>query len=139
MTHQPRIAPPPLFRAYPELAKNLPRLSLGDYPTPVQRLEGLGHDNLWIKREDLSSPLYGGNKVRKLEFVLADALRRRGSTDHHHGRDRHQPRPGHGDLLPRTGPGHRLLLFNQPVTSIVRQNLLLFAQATARSSFTRRA
>jgi D-cysteine desulfhydrase len=33
----------------------------------------LGLDSLWVKRDDLTSPLYGGNKVRKLEFILAHA------------------------------------------------------------------
>lgn len=42
---------------------------LGRYPTPVARAEG----NLWIKRDDQVAPLYGGNKVRKLERLLADA------------------------------------------------------------------
>lgn len=44
------------------------RLSLGTYPSPVQRLEGL-----WVKRDDLTSDLYGGNKVRKLELLLGAA------------------------------------------------------------------
>jgi len=46
-------------------------------PTPVEKLDGLctqcGRDNLFIKRDDLSAPLYGGNKIRKLEFLLAAA------------------------------------------------------------------
>ncbi|MBM4321643.1 MAG: pyridoxal-phosphate dependent enzyme, partial [Deltaproteobacteria bacterium] len=51
-------------------------LGLGRFPTPVQEVHGLGLP-LWIKREDLSSPapgLPGGNKVRKLEPILAAAL-----------------------------------------------------------------
>jgi D-cysteine desulfhydrase len=119
---------PPLFRAWPELAKNLPRLSLGDYPTPVQKLEGLGHENLWIKREDLSSPLYGGNKVRKLEFVLADALARRcdrvitmGGIGTNHGL-------ATAIFCREAGLACRLLLFTQPVNEYVKRNLLLFAR-----------
>lgn len=57
----------------------LPRLALGQWPTPVTQLEHLGKHvdrGLWVKRDDLSSPLYGGNKVRKLELLLADAQRR---------------------------------------------------------------
>lgn len=53
-----------------------PRLVLGAYPTKVERLS----EALWVKRDDLSSDLYGGNKVRKLEILLAaarDAGRRR--------------------------------------------------------------
>lgn len=65
----------PLFTRYPELAEKLPRYPLGSYPTPVQRLSHLGHDNLWIKRDDLTSDVYGGNKVRKLEFTIAEQIR----------------------------------------------------------------
>ncbi len=58
----------------------LPRLALGTFPTPVERVDGLLPKSveLWVKREDQSGPLYGGNKVRKLEFLLGDA-RARGS------------------------------------------------------------
>lgn len=53
----------------------------GHYPTPVERLDALSTDAcaLWVKRDDLTHPLYGGNKVRKLEHLLADA-RARGKT-----------------------------------------------------------
>ena len=53
-------------------------MQIGVYPTPVQRLPGAlgpGRD-LWVKRDDLTSPRYGGNKVRKLERVLEDARAR---------------------------------------------------------------
>lgn len=47
-------------------------MSLGSFPTPTERHE-LEGGPLWIKREDLSGALYGGNKVRRLErfFTLA--------------------------------------------------------------------
>ena len=54
----------------------LPRLSLGLFPTPVHRLEKLSRllgIELWIKRDDLTGLGLGGNKVRKLEFLLAEA------------------------------------------------------------------
>ncbi|MEO6954981.1 MAG: pyridoxal-phosphate dependent enzyme [Polyangia bacterium] len=53
-----------------------PKLSLGTFPTPIERLRGLVSDRieLWVKREDLSGAAYGGNKVRKLEYLLCDAL-----------------------------------------------------------------
>ena len=56
----------------------LPHLPLAR-PTPVERLDALSDvtgSALWVKRDDLSAELYGGNKVRKLEFLLADARRR---------------------------------------------------------------
>lgn len=58
---------------------SLPWIPLGKFPTPVHRLKNLEKElelkSLWIKRDDLSGELYGGNKVRTLEFSLADALR----------------------------------------------------------------
>ncbi|BAK97833.1 putative pyridoxal-phosphate-dependent enzyme [Oscillibacter valericigenes Sjm18-20] len=55
---------------------NLPRLPLGQYPTPFYKLESVsaryGRD-VYIKRDDLCGVALGGNKVRKLEFLLAQA------------------------------------------------------------------
>ena len=50
-------------------------------PRRFQQLTHLARGScaLWVKRDDLTSPLYGGNKVRKLEYLLADA-RARGAT-----------------------------------------------------------
>ncbi len=55
---------------------SFPRVSLGCFPTPIQKLENISrllHTNVWIKRDDLTGLGLGGNKVRKLEFLLADA------------------------------------------------------------------
>jgi len=69
----------PLFEHYPLLSRKLPYVSLGKFPTPAQKLDQLGRrigmDNLFIKRDDLSGAVYGGNKIRKLEFILGEALR----------------------------------------------------------------
>jgi 1-aminocyclopropane-1-carboxylate deaminase/D-cysteine desulfhydrase-like pyridoxal-dependent ACC family enzyme len=67
-----------LFRAFPGLEEAIPRISIGDYPTPVHRLHdvaGAEYGNIWVKRDDLTHAQYGGNKVRKLEFILANAQR----------------------------------------------------------------
>lgn len=54
-----------------------PRLSLGHFPTPLERLtrleQHLNGPTLYIKRDDLSGLAMGGNKVRKLEFLLGEA------------------------------------------------------------------
>jgi len=74
----------PLFARFPGTAA-LPRVELCTLPTPVMNgadLLPLDDDaetvypihGLWAKRDDLTSPVYGGNKVRKLEFLLGDAL-----------------------------------------------------------------
>ena len=55
---------------------SLPMLPLGVYPTPFYKLENISAKygkNIWIKRDDLCGVALGGNKVRKLEFLLADA------------------------------------------------------------------
>lgn len=54
-----------------------PRLDLAQLPTPLHRLENISActgKNVYIKRDDMSGVALGGNKVRKLEFLLADAL-----------------------------------------------------------------
>ncbi len=54
------------------LPAGLPHVALGAGPTPVRALE----DGLWVKDESGYGTLWGGNKVRKLEFILPDAKRR---------------------------------------------------------------
>ncbi|MFO0587762.1 MAG: D-cysteine desulfhydrase family protein [Polyangiaceae bacterium] len=61
----------------------IPRLSLGHLPTPLvspKRLaERLGVD-LWVKRDDATGGAEAGNKVRKLEYLLADAIKKGADT-----------------------------------------------------------
>ena len=65
-----RDDPIPLVRRFPSLAA-IPRARLGRFPTPVVHLTGFRDvDQLYVKREDLSSDVLGGNKVRSLEFLL---------------------------------------------------------------------
>jgi D-cysteine desulfhydrase len=108
-------------------------VSLGTYPTAVQELTqaSRGACALWVKRDDQTASLYGGNKVRKLEYLLADA-RARGATrlvtigavgSHHvlattlYGRREGfeveaalvpQPRTDHAVEVVRAGLGHGL-------------------------------
>jgi len=118
-----------LFETYPALEKHLPWMLLGKWPTPVQKLDKLGkavgHENLWIKRDDLSSDFYGGNKVRKLEFMLAEARRKGvkwaitfGGIGTNHG----LATTAHASRL---GIRTALILIKQPLTAHVQENLLL--------------
>ncbi len=113
----------PLFRRIPGLAERVAWLALGRFPTPVVRLE-LPGGALWVKRDDLTATPYGGNKVRKLEFLLADALRSgagrlvtAGALGSHHALA--TAVYGRAVGLPVT-----LVLFPQPVTAHVRRVLL---------------
>jgi uncharacterized protein (TIGR02266 family) len=61
-----------------KLLSLIPRVRLGVFPTPLQRADRLtqllGGPEIWFKRDDLTAFGLGGNKVRKLEFLAADAL-----------------------------------------------------------------
>ncbi len=55
----------------------LPRLPLAHLPTPLVKPQGLAASlgvDLWVKRDDATGGPEAGNKIRKLEFLLADAL-----------------------------------------------------------------
>ena len=70
----------PLFDAYPQLADTLPITELATLPTPLLDAGTLADDHklaLWLKQDAATGETYGGNKVRKLEFLLADALEQR--------------------------------------------------------------
>lgn len=57
------------------------RIPLGFFPTPLHELKKLsahmGGPRIWIKRDDCTGLALGGNKVRKLEYILADALQKK--------------------------------------------------------------
>ncbi len=74
----------PLFSAYQSLSKSLSCIELGDLPTPINQLTNLesyynNNCKLFIKDDGLTGQVengvrsFGGNKIRKLEFLLADA------------------------------------------------------------------
>ncbi len=132
---------PALFRRYPELAARIPWLPIGEFPTPVQPLD-LGPATqgaqLWIKRDDLSAQPYGGNKVRKLEFILADAKSRGierlitiGAVGSHHALATALYGRAHGFRV-------ALVLFPQPMNEHVRRVLLLGHALGAELRFTPR-
>ena len=64
-----------IFRAFPALRARLPWVDLVSPPTAVECLR-LGPDcgEIWLKRDDLSSEYYGGNKPRTLEPLFGQAL-----------------------------------------------------------------
>jgi D-cysteine desulfhydrase len=134
-------ARPALFRRYPILEERIPYVRLGRWPTPVERVHVQMQDGvheILVKREDVSALPYGGNKVRKLEFLLAEAQRRgarrlitAGAAGSHHalatalyGR--------------RLGFDVSLVLFPQPLTPHVREILLRDHALGAELRFTRR-
>jgi len=67
-----------VFEQYPLLKERIPYVQLGEFPTPIKHLRDLGKeigsDCLYLKNDGLSGSIYGGNKIRKLELLLGDAL-----------------------------------------------------------------
>ncbi len=61
----------------------LPRIALVHGPTPIQKRRGLDQllgVDLWVKRDDATGGAEAGNKIRKLEWLLGDAVARRADT-----------------------------------------------------------
>jgi D-cysteine desulfhydrase len=120
---------PALFRRFPAARARVPHHPFLAGPTPVAPfpLPGVAHGRVWIKRDERSCPLYGGNKPRKLEFVIGRALARgarrlvtTGGLGTHHGLAT--------SVLGRAaGLATTLVLVDQPVTAEVRESLALFA------------
>jgi D-cysteine desulfhydrase len=118
---------PALLRRFPALVGRIPHRPYLDGPTAVGPLElPAGAGTLWIKRDERSCPLYGGNKPRKLEFTLGAAVasrRRRlvttGGLGTHHGL-------ATTILAREAGIATTLVLVDQPITEAVRRSLQLF-------------
>ena len=114
-----------LFERFPQLAARLPFRSLGNFPTALDRVDGLvsSRIDLWIKREDQSGTLYGGNKVRKLELLFGavsdDVLH--GDPEKNHDSDARgvgiKPRDCGGAVRTEAGAGGRYGVVSQPLTA----------------------
>lgn len=127
----------PIFDAFPSL--DVPWCALGDFPTPVQSLAPVARAldvdaDAWVKRDDLSSDVYGGNKVRTLEVLFADALSEGAShiistgafgTNHGAATVLHAPRVG-------LTPG--LLIFPQPASKTALANFEVLTHSSAELS-----
>ncbi|AKV04604.1 pyridoxal phosphate-dependent deaminase, putative [Labilithrix luteola] len=124
-----------LFDVLPGLAQTVPWRPLARLPTAVEPCDAirdwLGRSGVFMKRDDLASPLYGGNKVRRYEFVLADAAAR--------GSKRIVTVGGLASTQAMATAlfGHALgfdvcmVLFDQPMTDFARDALLGFAASGA--------
>lgn len=124
-----------LFQAFPELKKNIAHATLADLPTPIDRclnLEKLmGFQSFYIKRDDLSGlkegndRLFGSNKLRKLEFLLADAMKNNSKTVITFGCVGSNHALATAVCAKRLGLKSISMLMPQKNSQIVRRNLLL--------------
>lgn len=118
----------PLFDQYPSLKEKLPYIQLGEFPTPILHLNQLGKEvgaeQVYLKDDGVSGLDYGGNKIRKLEFLLGDALRKGSKEVLTFGF------AGSNHALATAVYAHKIglhcvsILLAQPVAEYVRSNLL---------------
>lgn len=117
----------------------LPRFVLGALPTPLQRAERLSAAagvEVFIKRDDLTGLGLGGNKVRKLEYLVADALARGADTLVTGG----GPQSNHAALTAlaaaRAGLSCSLVFYGTPYPGRPEGNGRLYGLAGAQVSYT---
>ncbi|MEM1029685.1 MAG: pyridoxal-phosphate dependent enzyme [Myxococcota bacterium] len=118
-----------LLGVHPRLEASVPWVRLGVFPTPVAPLDALAEASgwprggLWEKRDDRSSPLYGGNKVRTLEVLFGDALA--DEATHVYATGGFGSNHGTATVLhaPRCGLTPGAMLFPQPASQTAADNL----------------
>lgn len=111
-----------LLERFPGLTGRLPYRSLGRFPTAIERVIGLVSPRveLFVKREDQAAELYGGNKVRKLELLLAEP-----AGD-----------PGDRPAAPPTHPSGSTSLLHPPDPASQVRPVRLIAYGTYGSNYT---
>lgn len=94
-----------------------PRIRLGHLPTPLEPMtrltEALGGPEIWIKRDDCTGLSTGGNKTRKLEFLMGEALAQQAEIVVTHGATQSNHARQTAAAAARLGLGCHLLLENR--------------------------
>jgi D-cysteine desulfhydrase len=124
----------PLFEHYPVLQEKLAFRPLVTRPTPVERLDldgWLACDSVWHKRDDRANALYGGNKVRRYEFLLAEALEKGAKHIVTVGGLASTQVMATALFGREVGLPVTVVMFDQPHTSFMREALLVDAAAGA--------
>ena len=113
----------PIFDALPDL--RVPWMPIAQVPTPVEPCtaiaDWLGSDRVWMKRDDLVSSVYGGNKVRRYEFLFAEAKARGARRLVTVGALASTQAMATALLGREHGFAVRVVLFDQPVTRFARE------------------
>lgn len=67
-----------MVQSLSDALRKFPRVGISQAGTPLERMarlmDFLGGPRLWVKREDLTGASFGGNKLRKLDYVLHEAV-----------------------------------------------------------------
>jgi D-cysteine desulfhydrase len=127
----------PLFDVIPTCERRVSHVALGDFPTPVESLDivarelGASDGQAWVKRDDISSPSYGGNKVRTLELLFGEA--RALGCEHVFSTGAFGSNHALATAIhaPRVGLRPGALLFPQPLSAAAFSNLRELAASRA--------
>jgi len=119
----------PLLRHFPALASLAP-VQQCELPTAVSAFTAVNH--LWIKRDDQTRSDQGGNKPRKLEFVLADIRRRKANRVITFGATGTNAGVATALMCQREKLHCHIITFPQPVSDVVRSNSEIMQRAGAR-------
>jgi len=116
-----------LETVFPALRDSLRRIALTELPTPVAPAAALaaetGLESLHIKRDDQTAPVYGGNKVRKLEYLFGDAIHRGCDAVVTFGAVGSNHALATAIYADRLGLGCHVIMTDQPVTPYIARTL----------------
>lgn len=126
-THQQPITRRPLLERLQAAGASVPHLPLADLPTPLGELVLADGRSFWLKNDGASAPVYGGNKARKLEWLLAEAQAQGATSVRTSGAIGSNHCVATAIHASRAGLRTELLQTPQPVTEHVRLNMLAAA------------
>jgi D-cysteine desulfhydrase len=122
----------PLLTYLPEVGRSLQFAELGRFPTRVEPLTSIapdlaGYADAYVKREDISADVYGGNKIRTLEVLFGGALRQGATRIYATGAFGSNHAAATVLHAARVGLESGALLFPQPPSRTAADNLQLVA------------
>lgn len=133
---QPARTKPLLFEVFPKLEAELPWIPLAHRPTAIEPCSAIGswlgrREGVFMKRDDLISPIYGGNKVRRFELVFGKALARGAKRIVTVGGIASTQVMATVLFAKAHGLDVRAVLFDQPLTRFARESVAGYALAGA--------
>lgn len=117
----------PLFLHWPTLAGILACETMAELPTPVAHLNAIDK-HLWMKSDNVSHPVYGGNKIRKLEFIIPELKQKRIRRVISLGGSGTNSGTALAMVCRDLGIACRLYLFEQQDSATVQHNQMLMKQ-----------
>lgn len=129
----------PLFENHQKLKNHIAHISLCTLPTPIEKLKNLSKQlehSVYIKKDNQTNEkIFGGNKPRKLEFLLAHALNNNYDTILTYGGIGSNHALASAGFAQKVGLNSILILSDQPNSITVKRNLQIMHTYNARMVF----